>query len=210
VQKKINMDLLLLCATVSYPFLMHLLVIVEQYTIASIYIVIVILLMVLHNFLQGFKKLSLLLVLTFLCVCILLFYQVNLVLYLPPVLIPLVVAVIFAKSLIGDNDAFITNIAKKIRDNDVSKKELKYTRILTFIWAVFLTLIAIEAVIVAFVTDIKTWSYVTNFLNYIAIMVFAVIEYFIRRIILNHIEHPGFIGFIKQLVRVQKNKVQRF
>ncbi len=193
-------------ASISYPFLVHYLVVTEQYLFAGIYIVALLLLIVVQNFLQGYKWLATGLLLLSVAISAILIYKARLVVFLPPVLIPLALAYVFGKTLMGQQTAFITGIAQKIRATPLVEKEKKYTRFITYMWVLFFLFLAIESMVVAVIFDMETWSYITNFLNYILVVFFAMFEYLLRRIVLRHLEHPCFISFIKQLIHVQRSR----
>lgn len=204
--KKQYWKLLVLLASISYPFLVHYLVVTEQYFLAGIYIVVLLWLIAVQNFLQAYKWLAAGLFLLSLIIVAVLIYKTQFVVFLPPVLIPLVLAYAFGKTLMAGQTAFITVIAQKIRTTPLVEKEKKYTRFITYMWVLFFLFLAIESMVVAAVYDVETWSYITNFLNYILVVFFAMFEYLLRRIVLHRLEHPGFISFIKQLIHVQRNR----
>lgn len=197
---------MVLLASISYPFLVHYLVVTEQYLIAGTYIVVLLLLIAVQNFLQGYKWLAMGLLLLSVVISMVLIYQAQLVVFLPPILIPLALAYVFGKTLIGKQTAFITTLAQKIRSTPLVEEEQKYTRFITYLWVLFFLFLAIESIVVAFVYNMEIWSYITNFLNYILVVIFAMFEYLLRRIILSKLEHPSFIGFIKKLIQVQRNR----
>ena len=192
-------------ASIGYPFIVHTLVVMEEFLFAGFYIVVLLLLVSLQNISQGHKGLAAGLFILSVAVTALLVYQAQWVIFLPPVIIPLILAVIFGQTLLGGHTAFITSIAKKIRKVPLTEKEKSYTRVITQLWVVFFLFLAVESAVVALLADIETWSYITNFLNYILVLIFAIGEFLLRRIILNDLEHPGFIGFVKQLIDVQRS-----
>lgn len=204
--KKQYWKLLVLLASISYPFLVHYLVVIEQYLLAGVYVIALLLMIALQNFLQNDKWLAMGLLLLSLLIGMILIYKAQLVVFLPPVLIPLALAYVFGKTLMGGQTAFITSIAQKIRTTPLAEKEKKYTRFITYMWVLFFLFLSIESMLVAFFYDMETWSYITNFLNYILVVLFVMFEYLLRRIILKNLEHPGFIGFIKQLIKVQRSR----
>lgn len=124
---------------------------------------------------------------------------------LPPVLIPLAWAYIFGKSLLDNKTAWLTFIAQKIRNKELDEEETNYTRQVTKVWFVFFIALAVESIVVAVFYDFETWSYVTNFLNYIFIVVLMFIEFTLRKVVLNKLSHPSFATFIKQLINAQRN-----
>jgi len=205
VLKKQYWKLFALFASISYPFLVHYLVVTGQYLLAGIYIVALLLLIAIQNFLQNNKGLALGLFFLGIVISTIVLYQAQFVIYLPPVLIPLALAIIFGRTLMGEQTAFITSIAQKIRRAHLAETEKNYTRVITYMWVLFFLFLAIESAVVAIIYNIQTWSYITNFLNYILVAIFAICEYLLRRIILRDLEHPSFIGFIKQLIQAQRS-----
>ena len=204
--RKLNVESILLLIAVGYPFLMHYWLINENFIVASFYIISAVTLLSVQNFIHGHKGFGFGLLGVVIIICTFLLYEEKLVIYFPPIVMPLVIAYIFSKTLLGEQDAFITAIAKKIRQSALAAEEIKYTRNLTYAWIGFLLFIAIEAAITAFIVDLKTWSYITNFINYIFVAIFAIVEYFLRHIVLSHLDHLGFIEFIKKLIHVQMDK----
>ncbi len=204
--KKQYWKLLVLLASISYPFLVHYLVVTEQYLFAGVYVIALLLMIALQNFLQNYKWLAIGLLLLSLLIGAVLIYKTQLVVFLPPVLIPLALAYVFGKTLMSGQTAFITSIAQKIRTTPLVEKEKKYTRFVTYMWVLFFLFLSIESMLVAFFYDMETWSYITNFLNYILVVLFVMFEYLLRRMVLQNLEHPGFISFIKQLINVQRSR----
>lgn len=202
--KRIDRKLITLLASVSYPFLMHYWVLTEQYLQAGIFIVVVVSFLVVKNLYQGHKWLALILCLVTLSIAASLWFDNKIIIFLPPIIIPLMLAYFFGKSLIGNQPAFITVLAQKLRNTPLEEKEINYTRKITFLWVVFFILTVFEDIYLAYFTDIMTWSYVTNFLNYILIIFLFVIEYAVRRIVLHDLEHPGFFSFIRKMIYVQR------
>jgi len=206
VRRKQQWNFLALLVSVCYPFVVHYLVVTEQYLFAGIYIIVMMLLIGIQKILYGNRSLAIGLIFFAVIVSCLLYYQTRLIIFIPPVIIPLALAIIFGRTLIGDQTAFITIISQKMISRPLFEEEKKYTRFITYLWVSFFLFLVVESIMVAFTYSIETWSYVTNFLNYILVVVFSLSEYVLRRVILHHIEHPSFIGFIKQLIHVQFNR----
>lgn len=201
--KKLHWNFLIFAAIVSYPFVIHYLVLNEYYQQASFYILTVVFLLVVQNIIQGHKWLAFILIVLTLSFAITLWLDSKMVVFLPPILIPIALAYIFGKTLIGNNTAFITVLAQKIRNTDIGEREIKYTRNVTKIWFLFFIICIIEAILLAYFADVATWSFFTNFVNYILIAALFIIEYSVRRIVLNDLDHPSFVSFIKKLIRAQ-------
>ena len=201
--KKLHWNFLIFTAIVSYPFVIHYLVLNEYFQQASFYILTLVFLLVLQNIIQGHKWLAAILIILTLIFGITLWLDSQMVVFLPPILIPLALAYLFGKTLIGDNTAFITVLAQKIRNTDLDEREIKYTRKVTWLWFAFFIITIIEDILLAYFADVATWSYITNFVNYLLVTGLFIIEYSVRRIVLSELEHPGFISFVKKLIRAQ-------
>ena len=201
--RKLHWNFLIFAAIVSYPFVIHYFVLNEYYQQASFYILTIVFLLVVQNIIQGHKWLAVILIILTLIFGITLWLDSQMVIFLPPILIPLALAYLFGKTLIGNNTAFITVLAQKIRNTDLDEREIKYTRNVTRIWFVFFIACIIEDILLAYFADVTTWSYFTNFVNYILIAALFIIEYSVRRVVLSDLDHPGFIVFIKKLIRAQ-------
>lgn len=190
----------------SYPFLIHYWVVTEQYLIAGLYLAVVVLIIAGQNLYQGHKSLAISLALFSICICISLWFDTKMIIFLPPILIPLMLAYIFGKSLVSQQQAFITVMAQKLKSAPLCSKEIKYTRTITKVWLIFFIATVIEDILLAYLADITIWSYMTNFINYIFVAAIFVIEYVARRIVLSDLEHPSFIGFLKKMIYVQHLK----
>lgn len=201
--KKLHWNFLVFAAIVSYPFVIHYLVLNEYYQQASFYILTIVFLLVVKNIIQGHKWLAAVLMVLTLSFGITLWLDSKMVVFLPPILIPIALAYLFGKTLIGNNTAFITVLAQKIRNTDIGEREIKYTRNVTKIWFLFFIVCIIEDILLAYFADVATWSFFTNFVNYILIAALFIIEYSVRRIVLSDLDHPSFVSFIKKLIRAQ-------
>jgi len=204
VFKKIDWKLVTLLASVSYPFLIHYWVLTEQYLLAGSYIAVIVLILVIQNLYQGHIGLALILSIVSLGIGCSLWYDSQMIIFLPPIVVPLMLAYIFGKTLIGNQQAFITVMAQKMRRMPLGKKEIQYTRKVTYLWLIFFLATVLEDIYLAYFTSIETWSYVTNFLNYILVAIMFVVEYIVRKIILPDLAHPSFFGFIKKLIYIQR------
>ncbi len=126
------------------------------------------------------------------------------VIYPLPFILLFVVAVIFGNSLRAGKVPYITYMAQLIRQHTLDPKSQKYTRKVTIAWTVMLLALLIEMLSLALFAPLAIWSYAVNFLNYILIATFFIIEYIIRRIHLRHIPHANFIKFIKNLLQTNQ------
>lgn len=106
--------------------------------------------------------------------------EYSFVIYLPPIIIPVFMLTLFAGSLKKGREAFITQIARRISDNGISEKEVRYTRQVTWVWSIFFVAMIIETVLLTIYVDRETWSVFTNIYNYLFIAALFIIEYAFR------------------------------
>ncbi|MCU7802133.1 MAG: hypothetical protein KZQ96_02965 [Candidatus Thiodiazotropha sp. (ex Lucinoma borealis)] len=104
----------------------------------------------------------------------------DFVIYLPPILVPSILLVLFAGSLFNGREAFITRIASKMSNEKLSMKETNYTRKVTWLWSGFFILIITETVFVTIFANKEVWSLFANIYNYVFIGTLFVLEYAFR------------------------------
>lgn len=100
--------------------------------------------------------------------------------YIPPALIPLWLSVIFIQSLKKPDGAIITRIAEMIERGKLDPGRLKYTRIVTGIWGLLLLLMAIEAIVLAWLAPMNIWSWWVHIGNYSLLFVLFALEILTR------------------------------
>ena len=130
-------------------------------------------------------------------------------LLLPPILINLLLALVFASTLVPGATPLITQFSH-IMKGDLDAKALRYTRQVTFAWVGFFVLMAIEAVILALYAPPFVWSLFTNLLNYLFIILFFFIEYLLRIRRFTDVEHLSFIDFMLSLAKVDLKCIKTF
>jgi uncharacterized membrane protein len=115
----------------------------------------------------------------------------GLLLYSPPVVVNLVLCGFFARTLLAPRDPLITGFARVSRGGHLPPDLARYTRNLTAAWAVFFASMAAISVTLAVTGPIATWSFFTNLLNYLLVVLFFVLEYVYRRIRYRHHPHAS-------------------
>lgn len=100
--------------------------------------------------------------------------------YFYPVVINLALLVFFALSLNGES--VITKIAR-LKDSNLSKEGVIYTRNLTKIWVVFFLFNALISFLLVFI-NLKIWAFYTGFLSYIFIGILFGGEILYRKLVL--------------------------
>lgn len=121
------------------------------------------------------------------------------VLYLPPVLLPLVAAWFFGRSLRSGEVPLVTRIARATRDDELPAELVAYTRGVTWLWTLVLCGMALLSLGLALFAAPEIWSLFTNLLNYVILAAVFPLEYLWRRIRYRHLEHPGFIRYIRKV-----------
>lgn len=104
------------------------------------------------------------------------------ILYLPPVIIPAGLGLVFARSLSSSQTPVITRFAIIIENGKLSDEHKHYTRRVTQLWTVLFVLMTIVAIVLAIWAPVTLWSWVTHIGNYILIGVVVVSEFLYRRL----------------------------
>lgn len=123
----------------------------------------------------------------------------ELILYLPPVLINLLLLWFFARTLFLPHRPLITLFAEQFHQVEAGPALAAYTRGVTVLWSWLFALMAVESVVLAIWASRETWSLFTNFFNYLLILLVFLVEHRIRIRRLPELEHPGFFGFLLAL-----------
>jgi uncharacterized membrane protein len=108
-------------------------------------------------------------------------YDLSVLLYLPPIMINLMLLIIFAKTLLPDQEPLITKLARVVY-HDNQPEVQKYTRHVTKIWCLFFVAMLMETILLSLFADERTWSLFSNFLNYVFIAMLFSVEYIYRKI----------------------------
>jgi uncharacterized membrane protein len=128
---------------------------------------------------------------------------------LPPVLINLLLTLVFGSTLLPGATPLITQFSQILK-GDLDSKALRYTRQVTIAWVLFFALMSIEALLLAFYASPFIWSLFTNFLNYLFLIAFFLVEYRLRIRRFTEVEHPGFINFMRSLTKVDPKCIKTF
>jgi len=121
-------------------------------------------------------------------------------LYLTPVVIPLLLCSIFLRSLLPGQVPLVSAIAKKVRGK-LSTRLHNYTRAVTLMWTVFFAILALEAALLPWLVSPTLWSLITNFVNYILTIFLFMFEFFYRKWHLKDYDHLGFVDYLKTVFK---------
>ena len=126
--------------------------------------------------------------------------------YLPPVLIPLSVLALFARSLRPGQQPLVSVVARQIRGAELPPELATHTRRVTQCWVWLLAILALGALLLAIFASAEIWSLMTNVVMYLILGSAFVIEYGYRRWRYRHLQHEGFATLIATLVRQRRQR----
>jgi len=127
-------------------------------------------------------------------------------LYLAPILLPASLCAVFARSLRDGDKPLITRFAAVARPSMPDDLSL-YTDRLTMVWTVLLAGLTVSALLAALFASPRLWSLLTNFVHYLVLGAFFAGEYLWRRLKFRHLEHPGFIAYVRMLFSMRMRSV---
>jgi uncharacterized membrane protein len=102
-------------------------------------------------------------------------------LYLPSIIMPALVLSAFAPSLLPGRVPLITRIAASM-DGPLSPERSRYTRSVTWVWVLTLSLILLVTVSLILLWSPAAWSIFANFISYALLALLFVGEYGYRRL----------------------------
>jgi uncharacterized membrane protein len=118
--------------------------------------------------------------------------------YAPPVLIPLSVLWVFARSLLPGQTPLVTQFAARIR-GDLTPELQRYTRQVTRLWVAILVIMVTSSLLLALFANAELWSLMTNVVQYLLLGVVFVTEYLYRRIRFRKLPHENFRSMVTML-----------
>ncbi|MGE0115901.1 MAG: hypothetical protein AB7T07_13590 [Steroidobacteraceae bacterium] len=122
--------------------------------------------------------------------------------YVPPILIPLSVLWVFARSLRPGQIPMVTRVATQIRG--VLPAELQqYTRRVTQGWVLLLMLMAGGSLLLAVFATPEFWSLMTNIVQYLLLGAVFLLEYLYRRWRFRHLPHETFSTLVTALFKTR-------
>ncbi len=128
--------------------------------------------------------------------------------YLPPVLVNLALMVLFGKTLLSGATPLVSRVASLWR-GALDPVVALYTRRVTMAWTVFFALMALESIGLALFAPVHIWSLFTNFLNYVFVLLFFVIEYQLRFVCLPEHKHLSFRAFCRLMISTDLRTLAR-
>jgi uncharacterized membrane protein len=122
--------------------------------------------------------------------------------YLPPIVIPLSVLVLFARSLRAGQIPIVTRVARQIRGSLPPELE-RYTRLVTQCWVGLLISMALASLLFALFATPEFWSLMTNVIQYLLLAAIFLFEYLFRRWHFRHLEHESFPTMVVALFKTR-------
>lgn len=121
-------------------------------------------------------------------------------LYLPPILLPLAMLWWWSGTLRAGQVPFVTRVATAIR-GPLPPDYAAYTRRVTQAWVAVFGLLAAAGIGFALFAPPALWSLFTNFIAAAIIGAMFAAEYAYRRWRFRHMDHPGFIAFLRLVAK---------
>jgi uncharacterized membrane protein len=119
----------------------------------------------------------------------------------PPVLIPVALGVVFAKTLKRGETPMITRIARAMRGSLSPELEI-YTRRVTIVWVAMFVALTASAIALALWARPEIWSLGTNLVHYLVLGALFVGEYIYRRIRFRKHAHESLATYLRKLAKV--------
>lgn len=116
-------------------------------------------------------------------------------LYLPPIALPLLLLVGFARSLKPGNVPLVTAIALQVHGSLPPDIE-RYTRRVTSFWSVVLLALSMLSAVLATCADPVLWSAFSNGINYLLVAACFMAEYGYRRWRFRDFDQPGLRAYL--------------
>ncbi|GMT41526.1 MAG: ketosynthase [bacterium] len=114
----------------------------------------------------------------------------------------------FASTLVSGRTPLVTRFASLMRD-DMPPAVLVYTRRATIAWMIYFLVILIVSLLLAFYAPIEMWSFFSNILSYVLLLMMFLAEFTVRRMFLHEHMDYTFAEFIQRLWNVDFSSIFR-
>ncbi len=128
-------------------------------------------------------------------------HSAELMIRVPPVVICFSLAWLFGRTLLPGRTALVSRIGERMR-GALPEPVARYGYRLTAIWTLFFILMGVESILLGLFASPLLWSVFTNFVNYLLIALFFVLEYPVRLWVLRDLEHTSFIDSLRGSIRM--------
>lgn len=135
-------------------------------------------------------------------------WSAKLLLFMPSVLMPLLMLLVFAPTLAPGRTAMITSVAAAIR-GDMPADLAIYTRRVTQMWTAVFLLMTVLHLVLAIWASAELWSLVSNFISYLVVAAIFLLEHLYHSWRYSHHWHPSFTQFLKALGKIDYRTIGR-
>jgi uncharacterized membrane protein len=125
------------------------------------------------------------------------------ILYVPPILIPLVLFWLFSRSLVSGSTPLVSRFAEAIRGEPLPQVLREYTRKVTVLWSSISAMLTVSAIVSAIWATPQVWSLLTNVVHYLVLGAVFLLEFMYRKMKYSALEPWGFAEFIRRLSRIR-------
>jgi len=185
-------------AMIAYPFLVYVAHVGEQRYLALLLMGCA-LLYVCARALSGKRRIAGIFALAALCLLAALVPQGTALFFLLPILINLLLAWFFARTLAPGREALITRFARW-GDQPMSVEVVTYTRQLTWVWTVFFVVMAVISGALLAIGAHAAWAWFTAVGSYLCIALLFALEYLYRR---HRLPDRHYVSPLRQLAMVR-------
>jgi uncharacterized membrane protein len=112
----------------------------------------------------------------------------------------------FASTLFNGRTPLITRFASLMRE-DMPPAVLAYTRWATFAWSAYFLIMLTLSLLMALYAPIELWSFFSNVLSYILLVLMFLAEFMVRRLVVHEHMDYSFSEFLQRLRRVDFRSV---
>lgn len=128
------------------------------------------------------------------------------IIYLPPVIMMSLILYPFIRSVMPGNTPLLSRFYQ-LTEKENNLQTMQYTRQVTWVWVVFISLLLINTLILTFFAPLEIWSLFTNFINYMLMLALFISEWLFRMFWFKQWVSP--IKFVRQLMTVDQRELLR-
>lgn len=118
------------------------------------------------------------------------------VLYLPPILLPMLLLFVFGRTLLPGQEPLVTAIGEASR-GPLSPAMRHYTRRITQFWCAVFVVMMSWSLILPWLQQPELWSWFTNIINYGLVALLFLGEFILRKFLFPDHNHPGFVEYLR-------------
>jgi len=124
-------------------------------------------------------------------------------LYVPPIVIPFAMLLLFGGSLRAGATPLISRIAEIMRGEQLPDVLRTYTRRVTQLWCFVSAALMISAIVTAIWARDEVWSFTVNVVHYVVLGAVFLLEFFYRRRKYAQLEPWGLLQYLRRLAQTK-------